>query len=91
MLNIERIIVDHIDQSLHQGALKELSEKGKISKSSIYATIGEIAVGNKKGRDSNEDRVLCHIVGTGAMDVSVASIVYKRAIEKKLGNSFCFI
>jgi len=91
ILNIDKIVVDHIGQSLHRGALKELSEKEKIDKSNIYATIGEIAKGKKRSSFSSEEKILCHIVGTGAMDVAVASIVYKRALEKKLGDSFCFI
>jgi len=91
VLNIERIIVDHVGQSLHRGALRELSEKGMINKNNIHATIGEVAVGNKKGRCSKKDRILCHIVGTGAMDVSVATVVYNRAIEKNLGSNFCFV
>lgn len=91
ILTANKIIVDHIGQCLHRGALKELNEKGKISEKDIYATIGELAAGKKKGRTSDKERLLCIPIGTGAMDVAVATVVYKRALEKGLGGKFSFI
>jgi len=91
ILTADKIIVDHIGQCLHRGALKELSERGKITKKNIYATIGEIAAGKKKGRTSEKERLLCIPIGTGALDIAVATIVYQRALEKGLGGKFRFI
>ena len=90
ILSVDKIIVDHIGQCLHRGALKELNKKGKITAESIYATIGEVAAGKKKGRDPVNDRVLCIPIGTGAMDVAVATVVYNRAVEKGIGGEFSF-
>jgi alanine dehydrogenase len=91
ILTSDKIIVDHIGQCLHRGALKELSEKGKITEKNIYATIGEIAAGKKKGRSTDKDRLLCIPIGTGAMDIAVATVVYQRAGERGLGGKFDFI
>ena len=91
ILSVDKIIVDHITQCLHRGALKELSEEGKITEKDIYATIGEIAVGKKKGRTSDSERILCIPIGTGAMDVAVATVAYQRALEKGLGGKFTFV
>jgi ornithine cyclodeaminase/alanine dehydrogenase len=90
ILSADKIIVDHIGQCLHRGALKELNSKGKITETNIYATIGEVAAGKKKGRDSEKDRILCIPIGTGAMDVAVATVVYQRAVEKGIGGEFSF-
>ena len=90
ILTADKIIVDHIGQCLHRGALKELNERGKITEKSIYATIGEIAAGKKRGRSTDKDRILCIPIGTGAMDVAVATVMYKRALEKGIGGKFCF-
>lgn len=90
ILSADKIIVDHIGQCLHRGALKELSEKGKITEDNIYATIGEVAAGKKKGRDTEKDRILCIPIGTGAMDIAVATIVYQKAVEKGIGEEFSF-
>jgi ornithine cyclodeaminase/alanine dehydrogenase len=91
ILSADEIIVDHIGQCLHRGALKELNKRGKITKDSIYATIGEVAAGKKRGRTSDKDRILCIPIGTGAMDVAVATIVYKRAVKEGLGGKFEFV
>lgn len=90
ILSADKIIVDHIAQCLHRGALKELAEKGKITEKDIYATIGEIAAGKKKGRTSDSERILCIPIGTGAMDVAVATVAYQRALEQGLGGKFAF-
>ena len=90
ILSADEIIVDHIGQCLHRGALKELNEKGEITKDSIYATIGEVAAGKKIGRTSDKDRILCIPIGTGAMDVAVATVVYQRAVKKGIGGEFSF-
>ena len=91
ILAADRIVVDHVGQCLHRGALKELSEAGKISEESIYATIGELAAGNKPGDVSETERILCIPIGTGAMDIAVATIVSRRAREKGLGGHFMFV
>ena len=91
ILSADKIIVDHIAQCLHRGALKELSDRGKITEKDIYATIGEIAVGKKKGRTSDSERILCIPIGTGAMDVAVATVAYQRALERGLGGKFDFV
>lgn len=91
VLSADKIIVDHIAQCLHRGALKELSDRGKITEKDIYATIGEIAVGKKKGRTSDSERILCIPIGTGAMDVAVATVACQRALERGLGGKFDFV
>ena len=91
ILSADEIIVDHIGQCLHRGALKELNAKGKVTEDNIYATIGEVAAGKKRGRTSDKDRILCIPIGTGAMDVAVATIVYQRALKEGLGGKFEFV
>lgn len=91
ILSADKIIVDHIGQSLHRGALKEMSEKGKITEDSIYATISEIAAGKKEGYIKDNERILCIPIGTGMLDIAVATVAMQRGIEKGLGSSFVFV
>jgi alanine dehydrogenase len=89
--NSDYIIVDHIGQCLHRGALKELNEKGEINEENIYATIGEIAIGKKMPVDLENKRTICILIGTGALDVAVATIVYQKAIKRGKQRTFDFI
>ena len=90
ILSADKIIVDHIGQALHRGALAESTEKGKITEENIFATIGELAAGKKECHISDDERILCVPIGTGAMDIAVASVVYKNAIEKGIGGKYKF-
>lgn len=90
ILGADRIIVDHIGQCMHRGALGGLVEAGKLSEKNIYSTIGEIACGKKPGRESSEERILCVPIGTGAMDIAVATVVYQNAVKKGIGGKYTF-
>ena len=91
ILRANKIIVDHVGQCLHRGALKELSEAGRITERNIHATIGEVVAGKKPGRASPGERILCIPIGTGAMDIAVAAVAYQRAAEKGMGGEFAFV
>lgn len=91
ILAADRIVVDHVGQCLHRGALKELSEAGRITEETLYATIGELAAGKKPGYASENERILCVPIGTGAMDIAVATIASQKAQKKGLGEYFKFV
>lgn len=86
----DKIIVDNIQQSLHRGALKILSDKSMITEKDIFATIGEIVAGQKPGRERDEEVIFFEPIGTGMLDVAVATIVYNKAIQKGVGEGFKF-
>ncbi len=90
LTSCNKIVVDHIKQALHRGALKELNEQGIITKSNITATIGELAAGKKSCVVEKEDRILCIPIGTGAMDVAIAAEVYDRLKDQPNVQSFRF-
>jgi len=91
ILNADKIIVDHIDQCLHRGVLKELADRQMIGRKDIHATIGELAAGRKGGRNSADERIVCVPIGTGAMDVAIATVVLGKACERHLGGNFEFV
>lgn len=91
ILNADYIIVDHVDQCLHRGALKSLHSSGHVTEKDIFATIGELASKRKQIRNTDAQRVICVPIGTGAMDVAVAQKVLEKAVEQQLGEEFSFI
>lgn len=90
ILRADKIIVDHVEQCLHRGALKQLVDLGKFNRDSIYCTIGDLAVGRNKIDNLANERIICVPIGTGAMDVAVAGIVYKKAVSQGMGKEFSF-
>lgn len=90
ILNSDYIIVDHVEQCLHRGALRSLQEKNEITEKDIFATIGEVAAKKKNVENESAKRIICVPIGTGAMDVAVAKTVLDKALEQGLGKEFVF-
>ena len=78
----DRLIADHIGQSLHRGNFKLAADKGLITADSFAATLPEVICGVKKGRLQETDTILCQLVGMGAPDAACAAMVLDR-IEKE--------
>ncbi|MEW6661892.1 MAG: ornithine cyclodeaminase family protein [Bacillota bacterium] len=61
--------------------------QGLISEKDIYAEIGEIASGQKAGREKPDEITFFKTVGMALQDVTVAKLVYQRAKELGRGTS----
>ena len=90
IMKAHKIVVDHLAQTLHRGALRILAEKGRISEKDIYATIGEITAGFKPGREKENEIIFFEPVGTAMLDIAVGGLVYKKATDRGLGEQFEF-
>jgi ornithine cyclodeaminase/alanine dehydrogenase len=78
ILGADKFITDSWDQTVHfheQGAFPDgLPE--------LYAELGEIVAGKKKGRHSQMERILAINIGLALEDVIVANHVYELARER---------
>jgi ornithine cyclodeaminase/alanine dehydrogenase-like protein (mu-crystallin family) len=61
-------------------------EEGIITGDHIYAEIGEICSGSKRGRTDSKEITLYKSVGSAVMDMATATVVYKRAVENNVGT-----
>lgn len=64
-------------------ALKE----GAITESHIRGEIGEVLAGTKPGRKSPAEITLYKSVGIAIQDVATAQLVYRKALERKVGTT----
>ncbi|MCG7333720.1 hypothetical protein MHZ95_00350 [Sporosarcina sp. ACRSM] len=90
ILGADNIIVDHVEQCLHRGALKKLSDTNQFTADDIKGTVGDLVVG-KISEIKNDDITIALLIGTGALDIAVAQVVYERAVKKGIGSSFSFV
>ena len=51
----------------------------------VYAGLGELAAGQKPGRESPEERTMTANLGLAMDDMVVAPLLYERAVEKGMG------
>lgn len=54
----------------------------------IHATIGEILVGQKPARNSDNERIVAIPIGMAICDVALAHLIYHLAIDRGLGQTF---
>ncbi|MFW9965132.1 MAG: ornithine cyclodeaminase family protein [Candidatus Sifarchaeia archaeon] len=52
----------------------------------IHADLGELVVGRKSGRETNDERTIACNLGLAMDDMAVAPLVYQRALEKDIGT-----
>ena len=52
----------------------------------IYASLGELVSGRKKGRENARERTIACNLGLALDDIATAPIVYKRAVERGVGT-----
>jgi ornithine cyclodeaminase/alanine dehydrogenase-like protein (mu-crystallin family) len=82
-----KLFVDKRESTLQEAgdyllALKE----GAIGPDHIQAEIGEVLIGAKPGRKSNEEITLFKSLGLAIEDLAAAEYAYRKALEKNLGT-----
>lgn len=80
-----RIVVDILEQCAAIGDLHHALEAGAVTKGDVYAEMGEIIVGRKPGRTSEEEVIIFDSTGTALQDVAAAAVVYEGALRDGVG------
>lgn len=75
----QKIIVDHLEQTLHRGELAKWVTKGMLSERDVYATIGEVLSGKIPGRVNDDENIFCVPIGMGCDDLALAYKVWEKA------------
>jgi ornithine cyclodeaminase/alanine dehydrogenase len=82
-----KIVVDVLDQCAAIGELHHAINEGVIKTSDVYAELGEIVAGRKRGRTSRDEIIILDTTGTAIQDVAAAAIIYERAKDGGVGYS----
>jgi alanine dehydrogenase len=88
ILKKAKIVVDDWEQASHSGEINVPFSKGILSQEDVWAELGDIAAGTKKGRTSNEEITVFDSTGLAIQDAATIELVYKKATSRKIG---CFI
>jgi alanine dehydrogenase len=83
-----KIVVDFKAQVLEEaGDLRRAIAVGAVAADQIYAEMGEIVAGRKKGRENESEITLFKSVGVANADISIAQFVYESAVAQAVGTS----
>jgi len=87
-----KVVVDTYEGCMAEaGDLLIPIRNGKFSKENIHADLGEIVVGQKPARTSEDEITLFESVGFALEDLVTAQLAYQRAKEKGMGLKFALV
>jgi alanine dehydrogenase len=81
-----RIVCDNVEQCLEYGELNIASRSGLLDRERIAGEIGEVILGRKEGRRSDEEITLFDSTGMGIQDAAVAKLIYDAALREGFGT-----
>ena len=90
LLASSKIVVDLVEQTACIGELHHAIRQGKVTLKDIHAELGEIIAGKKPGRESDKELIIFDSTGMALQDVAAASIVYEKALARRMGSQFNF-
>jgi alanine dehydrogenase len=85
-----KVVVDILDQCVEVGELHHAIAQGLIGREQVHGELGEVIVGEKPGRTSDDEITIFDSTGTGLQDAATAAAVYERAVQMGKGTFFDF-
>jgi len=86
-----KVVVDSIAQCVEKGETQHPIAKGIMTPKDIHAEIGEILLGRKPGRESDDEITIFDSTGMAIQDNTTAAKIYRNALDKQVGTFFEFI
>lgn len=83
----DKIVVDNWDTIKHRmiSTVALMWKDGLIHDGDIDAQLGQILIGRKKGRENDDEIIYFNAVGTGILDLAVATRCYRKALQEGKG------
>jgi ornithine cyclodeaminase/alanine dehydrogenase len=76
----DKLFLDNIAQGMHRGQFLHMAHTGEITEESFHAELPDVVAGLKTGRENDQERIICQLVGMGCPDIAVATLVYNRVV-----------
>ncbi|MEM2874716.1 MAG: alanine dehydrogenase [Candidatus Hadarchaeales archaeon] len=86
ILRRSKLVIDDMEQATHSGEINVPLSKNEITTDHIYAELGEIVCGRKRGRTSDDEITVFDSTGLAVQDIATAAFVYRKAVKKGLGK-----
>jgi alanine dehydrogenase len=83
LLSTNKVVVDSLEQASKIGELHHAIDLKIMNRDQVYAELGDIIAGKKKGRVSSEEIIIFDSTGTALQDVAAAAIVYEKAVQSE--------
>jgi len=86
-IKADKVVVDDWDQSNREKkVINQLVLEGHFSREQLYAELGEIVIGRRQGRESDEEIIILNPMGMAIEDLACAQIIYQKALAMQVGT-----
>lgn len=85
-----QVVVDSLEQCAVMGDLHHAIASGQMTKKQVYAELGEIVAGKRRGRTSDKEVIIFDSTGIALQDVAAAAVVYEKAVQQNCGARMDF-
>ncbi|MGC5327702.1 2,3-diaminopropionate biosynthesis protein SbnB [Brevibacillus sp. SYSU BS000544] len=83
----DKVVVDDWDQSNREKkVINQLVLEGKFSQEQLHAELGQILIGEKSGRETDEEIIILNPMGMAIEDIACAQKLYQKALESNIGT-----
>ncbi len=87
ILKRAKVVVDDWEQASHSGEINVPLSRGVLTHKDVWAELGDILVGTKVGRTSEDEITVFDSTGLAIQDAATVELVYRKAISTKAGCS----
>ncbi|MFN5242562.1 MAG: 2,3-diaminopropionate biosynthesis protein SbnB [Aphanizomenon sp.] len=85
-LKADKVVVDDWEQSNREKKIiNQLVIEGSFSREHLHAELGEIILGNRSGRESNEEIIVLNPMGMAIEDMACSQSIYEKALATGVG------
>ncbi|HUC92296.1 MAG TPA: 2,3-diaminopropionate biosynthesis protein SbnB [Paenibacillus sp.] len=86
-LQADKVVVDDWDQSNREKkVMNQLVLEGRFSREQLHAELGDIVIGNKPGRESDDEIIILNPMGMAVEDIASAQEIYLKAVAANAGT-----
>ncbi len=82
----DKIVCDSVKQCAQLGELHHAIENGAVDEKDVHGELGEVLLGAKPGRESDDEITICDLTGLAVQDVVTSQLVYERALKRNIGS-----
>ena len=85
-LKADKVVVDDWDQcNRDKKIINQLVLEGRFSRERLHAELGDILIGRKPGRESDDETIVLNPMGLAIEDIASAVALYQRALDQGIG------
>ena len=84
------MVVDERQQAIHVGEINAPIRRGQFRPRDIHGTIGEVLLGRKRGRRTDQEITVFDSTGLATHDVALAHEIVRQARRRGVGRRVSF-